>query len=115
MLAVAIAVAVALLVFLVEPKDSESYSPVVLVPAVEDAALGLRDLLYLEPGYPGLIGSSSVPGFFDSITTALRMMGRNCGSAWVHNSPICMQTATWSGTAEDANVGPTISRIFSLL
>lgn len=51
------------------------------VPAVEVDAVGRRDLLYLEPGYPGLVGSSRVPGFFDSITTTRRMLGRDCGSA----------------------------------
>lgn len=84
-----LAVAVALFVLVVEPKEREFDSPE--VPAVDDDAVGLR-FLYLEPGYPGPVGSSraTVAGFLDSINTTRRMSGRNCGSDWVHSSPSFM-------------------------
>ena len=47
---------------------------------VEVDVVGQRNRLYIEPGYPGLVGSSKVPGFFDSITTTRSMLGRDCGS-----------------------------------
>lgn len=113
-LAVAVAVAVVLLVFVVEPKEWEL--DWALGPAVdEEEALCLWDFLYLEPAKPGRVGSSSIPGFFDSMTTTRRMVGRNCGSDWVHNNPIWMHFATCSRSAEDANVGSKISRLLPLL
>lgn len=94
MVAVAVAVVTLLETVVVEPNECELDSPE--LPALEDddILLGLRVLLYLEPGYPGRVGSSSMLDFFDSITTTRRMSGRNCGSDWVHNSPIFTHTAT---------------------
>lgn len=81
----------AVLVLLVKPEDRELDST--LIPAVEDEVLALSDLLYRVPRYPGLVGTSSVPSFFDSIITTRPMVGRNCGSDCVHNNPICMHNA----------------------
>lgn len=66
-----------LVVVFVEPNEFED-SPD--VPALALVFVDFRRLLYLTPGYPGLVGSSRVSGFRDSITTTRRMFGRNCGS-----------------------------------
>lgn len=58
------------------------------LPAVEDTEPGRRDLLYLEPGTPGLVGSSRLLGFLDRITTTRCIVGRKAGSPCVHSKPI---------------------------
>lgn len=88
------------------------------LPAVEDDnAAGLLALLYLEPGTPGLVGSSRLPGpgFFDSITTTRLIVGRNWGSPCVHNNPIWIHIAIWSPESDAAKLGSTISKLLSFL
>lgn len=88
------------------------------LPAVDDDnAAGLRTLRYLEPGTPGLVGSSRLPGagFFDSITTTRLIFGRNWGSPCVHNNPIWIHIAIWSAESDAAKLGSTISKLLPFL
>ena len=50
------------------------------VPVREDDAPGCRDLRYLEPGNPGLVGSSRLVGLLESKTTTRCIVGRKLGS-----------------------------------
>lgn len=90
----------------VESNVFEEESPVL---AVDDDTPGLRVLLYLEPGYPGLAGSSKVLDFLDNITTTRPIFGRKFGSPWTHSNPMCMHNVTCSVIADDANFGSIIS------
>jgi len=45
-----------------------------------DAPPGCRDLRYLEPGKPGLVGSSRLVGLLESKTTTRCIVGRKLGS-----------------------------------
>lgn len=85
------------------------------VPMVAPEDEGGRDFLYLDPGYPGRVGSSSLAGLFDSMTTTRRMLGRNWGSAWVHSKPICMHIAICSIGDDIVSVGSIISKLFPFL
>jgi hypothetical protein len=68
-------------------------------------------LLYLEPGTPGLVGSSMwLGGFFDNINTTRPIVGRSCESPCMHSRLTRMHVSTCSVTVtEDTTVGSTIS------
>lgn len=102
-----------MLILKVDPDVRESESPE--VPAVDENPGGLRDLLYLEPGTPGLVGSLKLPGFLDSKITTRPMSGRSWGSPCVHNNPIWMHVATCSGFADGAKTGSMISKLLPFL
>lgn len=75
----------------------------------------LWDLRCRAAGTPGLVGSSRLPGLFDSKITTRRMSGRNCGSRCVHSNPIWMHIATCSGTADEAKIGSMNSKLLPFL
>lgn len=85
------------------------------VPTVDENPGGLRDLLYLEPGIPGLVGSSRLLGFFDITITTRCMSGRNWGSPCVHSNPIWMHIATCSRFADGAMAWSMISKAWPFL
>ena len=69
----------------VEPKDLE------LDPSefpVTDEAVPVRYRLNLDPGTPGLPGSSRCLGFLDSSTTTRSISGRAWESDWTQSNPI---------------------------
>ena len=103
---------VAVVLMEVESNVFEEESEVL---AVDDDVPGLRVLLYREPGYPGLVGSSRVLGFLDSINTTRLMGGRKCGSPWTHSNPMCMHNVTCSVIADDANFGSITSKVLPFL
>lgn len=97
----------------VEPNDWELDTPE--VPEAEDGdvtddVIGGRDILYRDPGYPGLVGSSRSFGCFDSSTTTRPMSGRNFGSDCTQSNPTCRHIAICSASADDASVGSIISK-----
>lgn len=72
-------------------------------------------LLYLEPGAPGRVGSSSVLCFLERMMTTRFMSGRSRGSACTHSSPMRMHSSTCSGTADGFTAGSSSSRLRSFL
>lgn len=107
----AVAVDVAVCVF-VEPNDPEldtSESP------VTDDVVVVLYRLYLDPGTPGLVGSSRWLGLLDSNTTTRSMAGRNCGSDCTQSNPICTSIAICSVSADDTNTGSMISKLLCFL